>query len=131
MTAVDPIADNTGRRLRADARRNRERIIAAAREVLAVRGEQTQMSDTPRMHAGVGTGTLYRHFPDKESLTIAVIRTPFDELHEIAYRAANLSDPCEAVRTTRPTSNLPHHSLGSVGQLRTSPPLGVAKSPSG
>ena len=64
MTAPDT---QTPKPLRADARRNRERIIAAARIVFAERGVEAQMDDVAR-EAGVGVGTVYRHFPHKEAL---------------------------------------------------------------
>ncbi|MFC3999685.1 TetR/AcrR family transcriptional regulator [Nocardiopsis sediminis] len=67
-------AGGTGRdgtRLRADARRNRELIIAAARELIAERGPDVPMEEIARA-AGVGVGTLYRRFPDRESLLVAV-----------------------------------------------------------
>jgi AcrR family transcriptional regulator len=62
--------------MRADARRNRERILDAAREVFAVRGNLAQMDDVARA-AGVGVGTVYRHFPDKESLLAELVRQKF------------------------------------------------------
>jgi AcrR family transcriptional regulator len=53
--------------MRADARRNRERILAAAREVFGQYGAEAQMDEIAR-RAGVGVGTLYRHFPTKDDL---------------------------------------------------------------
>jgi AcrR family transcriptional regulator len=53
--------------LRADARRNRERILAAAREAFAEHGAEAQIDEVAR-RAGVGVGTVYRHFPTKEEL---------------------------------------------------------------
>ncbi len=55
-------------------------------------------------HAGVGKGTLYRDFPDKEALLIEVIRTRFDEFYEIASRAEEMKDPFEAVETALHTT---------------------------
>src|ERR1700755_1268567 len=86
LTAVNPIAAHTKTALRADARRNRERIISSASELFALRGEQAHMGDIAK-HAGVGKGTLYRHFPDKEALLIEVVRARFEELCETASRA--------------------------------------------
>lgn len=96
LTTVKPIAANTKKPLRADARRSRERIIAAAREVFAVKGGQAHMSDIARQ-ACVGKGTLYRHFPDIEALLVDVIRARLDELYEIVSRAEKMNDPLEAV----------------------------------
>jgi AcrR family transcriptional regulator len=103
LTAVKPMAANTKTPLRTDVRRNRERIIASAREVFALRGEQAHMGDIAK-HAGVGKGTLYRHFPDKEALLIEVIRTRLDDLYEIASRAEAMKDPFEAVETALHTT---------------------------
>ena len=61
------------RPLRADARRNRERIIRSARKVFARDGVEAQMDDVAR-DAGVGVGTLYRHFPTKEALLVELVR---------------------------------------------------------
>ena len=60
-----------GRPLRADARRNRERVLQAAREVFAEQGREAQMDDVAR-RAAVGVGTVYRHFPTKEALIDAI-----------------------------------------------------------
>ena len=64
------------RPMRADARRNRERILDGARAVFAERGRDAQMDDVARA-AGVGVGTVYRHFPDKEALMAELIRRKF------------------------------------------------------
>lgn len=60
-------------RLRADARRNRDRIIATAKLAFADDGPDVPMEEIARL-AGVGVGTLYRRFPDREALVIAVVR---------------------------------------------------------
>lgn len=62
----------TGRTLRADARRNRVRVLEAAEATLAADGAGAPMEDIAR-RAGVGVGTLYRHFPTKEALVAAVV----------------------------------------------------------
>jgi AcrR family transcriptional regulator len=64
------------RPLRADARRNRERILAAAREVFGDSGADAQVDDVARA-AGVGVGTVYRHFPTKEELIGEIVRQTF------------------------------------------------------
>ncbi len=64
------------RPLRADARRNRERILASARAVFADAGAEAQIDDVAR-HAGVGVGTVYRHFPHKEALMVELVREQF------------------------------------------------------
>jgi AcrR family transcriptional regulator len=68
---VDPEA-----RLRADARRNRDQILAAARRMFAEQGPDAPMEEIAR-EAGVGVGTLYRRFPDREALIRAVARENF------------------------------------------------------
>ena len=62
--------------LRADARRNRERVLAAARRCFGEQGYDTQMTDVAKK-AGVGVGTVYRHFPDKAVLVEALVRERF------------------------------------------------------
>jgi AcrR family transcriptional regulator len=85
--------------LRADARRNRERIMSAGRELFARQGPQAQM-DEIAAHAGVGIGTVYRHFPTKEALLTAMVRDRFQEFAEIATLAEDTVDPREALETT-------------------------------
>jgi len=66
----------TDRPLRADARRNHERILESARIVFAQAGADAQIDDVAR-HAGVGVGTVYRHFPTKEALLAELVRQKF------------------------------------------------------
>ncbi|MEA2298323.1 MAG: hypothetical protein QOF77_1259, partial [Solirubrobacteraceae bacterium] len=61
------------RPLRADARRNRERILQGAREAFSALGAEAQMDEVAR-RAGVGVGTVYRHFPTKEALLSELVR---------------------------------------------------------
>jgi AcrR family transcriptional regulator len=84
------------RTLRADARRNRERIMSSGRELFARDGPQAQM-DEIAAHAGVGIGTVYRHFPTKEALLTAMVRDRFQGFAEIARLAEDLADPFEAL----------------------------------
>ncbi len=69
-------SNKPGRPLRSDARRNRERILAGAREVFAEQGSEAQIDDVAR-RAGVGVGTVYRHYPTKEALLVALVREKF------------------------------------------------------
>lgn len=84
-------------RMRADARRNRERIIQAAREVFAKSGSEAQMDDVATA-AGVGVGTVYRHFPNKDALIGELVKQKFetiaDGLREAKERGG---DPGEAL----------------------------------
>ena len=92
MTTPDT---QTPKPLRADARRNRERIIAAARTVFAERGVEAQMDDVAR-EAGVGVGTVYRHFPHKEALLGELVAAKFRAFGDNAERALEVEDPWEA-----------------------------------
>ncbi|HEV7625172.1 MAG TPA: helix-turn-helix domain-containing protein [Streptomyces sp.] len=72
----DMTTAGSGTPLRADARRNRSKVLAAAKEVFAVRGPDVPMEDIAR-RAQVGVATLYRRFPDRESLIRAVAQDTF------------------------------------------------------
>ncbi len=80
---------------RADARRNYEKVLAAAREAFAEGGESTALEEIAR-RAGVGIGTLYRHFPNRQALLEALY---VDEVEEVCRSAAALegADPWEAL----------------------------------
>src|SRR5438105_3765388 len=82
---------STSTALRSDARRNRERLVASARELFAREGVEVTVEEITH-HAGVGMGTLYRHFPTKEELIDAVLEDAFAELVELAERAAAADD---------------------------------------
>ncbi|HMY27271.1 MAG TPA: helix-turn-helix domain-containing protein, partial [Solirubrobacterales bacterium] len=91
-------AEKTEKTLRADARRNREKIFAASRELFARDAEGVQMEEIAS-HAGVGVGTIYRHFPTKQALLTEMVRTRFSRFTEIALEAERIDDPREAVET--------------------------------
>ncbi|HEY1594663.1 MAG TPA: helix-turn-helix domain-containing protein [Thermoleophilaceae bacterium] len=80
---------------RADALRNYEKVLAAAREAFAEGGESTSLEEIAR-RAGVGIGTLYRHFPNRQALLEALY---VGEVEEMSRSAAELSDgdPWEAL----------------------------------
>lgn len=84
--------------LRADARRNRERILASAQTLFARDGEKAQMDEIAE-HAGVGMGTVYRHFPTKEHLLTEMVRSRFTWFTEIALESEQIEDPFEALRS--------------------------------
>jgi len=86
------------RPLRADAERNRARILAAAAEVFADRGLDVSL-DEIAAHAGVGVGTVYRRFPDKDALIDALFEEKIDRAVELADRALEIEDPWEAFTT--------------------------------
>ena len=81
---------------RADARRNQERLIAAAREVFAEAGVGAAMEAIAR-EAGVGVGTLYRNFPQRIDLVEAVYSSDVKELSEAAKTAVATLEPWPAV----------------------------------
>jgi AcrR family transcriptional regulator len=86
------------RPLRADARRNLERILASARALFAERGPGAQMEDIAA-HAGVGIGTLYRRFPTKEALVTELVRERFQEFGVIAAECEGIEGPYDALAT--------------------------------
>ena len=86
------------RPLRADARRNLERILASARALFAERGPGAQMEDIAA-HAGVGIGTLYRRFPTKAALVTELVRERFQEFAVIAAECERIEDPWDALAT--------------------------------
>ena len=96
MATNPPIPATEPRSLRADARRNRERILAAAREVFAQEGRGVQMPDVARA-AGVGVGTLYRHFPAKEDLVRALVEDKVCAVIDTSREALTRDDPGEAI----------------------------------
>jgi AcrR family transcriptional regulator len=77
--------------LRADARRNRERILKAARAVFGDHGIDAQIDDVAK-RAKVGVGTVYRHFPTKEVLLDALVRERFEEIAGYAEEALRHDD---------------------------------------
>lgn len=85
----------TERPLRADARRNRERIMASAGELFARHGRDAQMEEIAA-HCGLGMGTLYRHFPGKQALLTAMVGERFKEMADLARAAEQIADPGEA-----------------------------------
>ncbi|MGD0698627.1 MAG: TetR/AcrR family transcriptional regulator [Trebonia sp.] len=92
-----PALDGTGDRpLRRDAERNRQRILAAAAEVLSERGLDATLDEVARA-AGVGVGTVYRRFPDKESLIEALFRDRIDAMVTAAEQALTEPDPWQAL----------------------------------
>jgi AcrR family transcriptional regulator len=91
MSAKDAIAAQPRRRLRRDAERNRQRILASAAEAFAERGLAATMDEIAR-RAGVGVGTVYRRFPDKEMLIEALFEQRIADLVALAEAARDEPD---------------------------------------
>ncbi len=81
----------SGKTLRSDARRNRELLVASARELFARSGVDVSVEEITHQ-AGLGMGTLYRHFSTKEELIDAVLEDAFAELVDLAEQAAAEED---------------------------------------
>ncbi|QSB13159.1 TetR/AcrR family transcriptional regulator [Natronosporangium hydrolyticum] len=88
----------TAKPLRADARRNRAALLAKAREVFAAGDFDLRFDDFARL-AGVGTGTLYRHFPTREALAEAVYREEIDAMRDRARELQTTLPPEQALTT--------------------------------
>ena len=87
----------TTRKPRADAVRNRERVLDAAKAVFSSGGPDASL-EAVALRAGVGIGTLYRHFPTRETLFDAVYRREVDQLAELAEQLQMDAAPVEALR---------------------------------
>jgi AcrR family transcriptional regulator len=87
----------SSRKPRADALRNRERVLEAAKAVFSAGGAGASLEAVAR-EAAVGIGTLYRHFPTREALYEAVYRREVEQLSELAEELKNEREPVEALR---------------------------------
>jgi len=96
VSTTEP-APELERPLRADAARNRELILQTARKCFAERGLSVTLNDIAH-EAGVGVGTVYRRFADKDSLIEALLATKFEAMNDAAARAADETDPRESLR---------------------------------
>jgi AcrR family transcriptional regulator len=90
--SADPV-----RKPRVDAVRNRERVLEAAKAVFSAGGPDASLEAVAR-RAGVGIGTLYRHFPTREALFEAVYRREVQQLGELAEQLKTEAEPVEALR---------------------------------
>jgi AcrR family transcriptional regulator len=95
MTAKTPVLRD--RKPRADAQRNRERILAVAKQVFTRSGANASLEDIAKK-ARVGPGTLYRHFPTREDLLVAVYRSEMEKLAAAERTFADTLRPVEALR---------------------------------
>ena len=85
------------RKPRSDAQRNRERILEVAKRVFTRYGADASLDDIAKQ-AGVGAGTLYRHFPTRDALIEAVYRSEVEKLAAAAHEFAAAMSPVEALR---------------------------------
>ena len=85
------------RRPRTDAQRNRERILEVAKDAFTRHGANTSLDDIAK-EAGVGAGTLYRHFPTRDALIEAVYRTEVEKLAAAERKFGETMPPIEALR---------------------------------
>jgi AcrR family transcriptional regulator len=83
---------------RADARRNYERLLSTARAAFAEHGADASLNDIAQ-RAGVGPGTLYRHFPTREALLAALLQEGFEALNTTARELLGSTSPDEALLT--------------------------------
>ena len=90
-------AKSKDRKPRSDAQRNRERILEVAKEAFARSGANASLDDIAK-EAGVGPGTLYRHFPTREELLEAVYRSEVEKLAAAERKFAETLPPIEALR---------------------------------
>jgi AcrR family transcriptional regulator len=95
-STVSPAPPGEERPLRADARRNYQRLLAAAASAFAEHGAEAPLDDIAR-RAGVGSGTLYRHFPTRQALLEAVYRGQIEELCARADELLASQSPAEAL----------------------------------
>src|SRR5438874_8443714 len=97
-TPIDnlPVPPSEARALRADARRNVAALIAAARQAFAAEGANAPLDDIARA-AGVGSGTLYRHFPTRLALVEAVYRDSVERLCAEGERLTMTRPPADAL----------------------------------
>lgn len=94
--SVKAEAGGAERPLRRDAERNRQRILTAAAEIFTERGLDVSLDEVAR-HAGVGVGTVYRRFADKDELVETLFTDYVDNMAAIAERALEIPDPDEAL----------------------------------
>jgi AcrR family transcriptional regulator len=94
-------ATRSGRTLRADAARNRDRLLAVGAEMFAQRGAEVPLEDIARQ-AGVGIGTLYRHFPTRDVLVEAIYRRNVEQICDRIPQLLAEQTPGQALATWLP-----------------------------
>jgi AcrR family transcriptional regulator len=91
-------SQHKGRKPRTDAQRNRERILEVAKRAFSQSGASASLDEIAK-EAGVGPGTLYRHFPTRQDLLEAVYRTEVEKLASAERKFAETLPPVEALRS--------------------------------
>jgi AcrR family transcriptional regulator len=94
---MEALSAKTTRKPSADSIRNRERVLEAAKAVFSAGGPEASLEAVAR-RAGVGIGTLYRHFPTRDALFEAVYRREVDQLGDLAEKLTREAMPVEALR---------------------------------
>jgi AcrR family transcriptional regulator len=114
--------------MRADAQRNRDRIVEVAREVFREQGYDASL-DLVAKRAGVGAGTLYRHFPNRESLLDAIMQSWVDRVDEAADKALAYEGPPRDLLLTWFTEYVELVSLHKGGAAKITSAMGDPSSP--
>jgi AcrR family transcriptional regulator len=115
--------------MRADAQRNRDRIVEVARPLIRLRGIDAVSMDEIAKAAGVGPGTLYRHFPTKEVLYDAVLESWMAQVNEVVDKALETSDVPREQLLTWLTSYVELLTAHKGGAARITASLGDPGSP--
>jgi AcrR family transcriptional regulator len=125
MTTVTDTKPASGEKvLRADARRNREAVLAAAKRLFADKGLDSQIPDVAKA-AKVGVGTVYRHFPTKEELIAALIGERFERLADQARQSLEMDDPWDGLAAfVRFSAQIQADDRGLCEVMRSRPGLG-------
>jgi AcrR family transcriptional regulator len=114
--------------VRADARRNRERIVEVAREVFRESGYDASLDEIAK-RAGVGPGTLYRHFPTRDSLLDAVMQVWVDRVTETTDKALTYEGPAREFLVAWFEAYVALISLHKGGPAKITSAMGVESSP--
>jgi AcrR family transcriptional regulator len=114
--------------VRADAKRNRDRIIEVAREVFREQGYDASLDEVAR-RAGVGPGTLYRHFPARENLLDAIMQTWVDRVDEAVEKSLASEGPPRELLLTWITEYVALISLHKGGPAKITTAMGDPSSP--
>jgi AcrR family transcriptional regulator len=103
--------------MRADAKKNYDQLLAIARQVVAEQGAEASLRDVAR-RAGVGLGTLYRHFPTREALLEALLRASFDAMAQRANELELSDDAGSALATwLREAVAMTHDYSGAIALM--------------